>query len=287
MASSTSTTQFGLPFTAPVTQTILPVIIPRQSTAQVVGFFPITSHQFAGTETTYVVQSGQPAAPVTTVTLPTLNSTPGYTPPVSQYMAVVYEWNDTTQDPLITQPWGGYSNFINSTTSGWYSRWSTPTGIQQHAFSWGTLLGSFKVGMGVYPAYVAPTPSTPSPSNGALRWAVTVNLASVEPQCTFFDFNWMDLFNQSLPAAQQVGGTNPVVPFEIVTTSQPSGGAFIATVLQRPEYVPGGATVFDTIRILRMSNTITAGTYTFGFSVTSTTQGVTESASVTLTLTVV
>lgn len=279
-----SKTQFGLSLDNPSKQTILPVGIVQNSTFEVVGMFAIPETTFVGTETTYVVQPGAGGTvDIQSVTLPAKIAAPDY-PPSQQFMAVTY-----TYEEAKAQPWGGFSEFIYPENTGYYSRWSTPVALRRHWYDPGSLIGSFLRGMAVYPVYVPPVAPTPDPVDGTLRWAVTLNLASVAKECTFFDFNWVTLFNESIFSVEPdtQGGSNIWVPIQIITVTQPAGGEFRAAILQRPEYVAGGGTIFDTVRILRMSETIAAGTYEFDFSVTATLNGQQNSTPVKLTLTVV
>lgn len=280
-----SKTQFGLPLDNPSKQTILPVGIVQNSTFEVVGMFAIPETTFDGTETTYVVQPGAGGTvDIQSVTLPAKIAAPDY-PPSQQFMAVTY-----TYEEAVPLPWGGFSEFIPNETTGYYSRWSTPVALRRHWYDPGSLIGSFLHGMAVYPIWVPPPSApTPDPEDGTLRWAVTLNLAAVAKECTFFDFNWVTLFQESIFSVEPntEGGSNTWVPLQIITVTQPAGGEFRAAILQRPEYVAGGGTIFDTVRILRMTETIAAGTYVFEFSVIATLNGTQASTPVTLTLTVV
>lgn len=280
-----SKTQFGLPLNSPSKQTILPVGIMQNSTFQVVGMFAIPETDFDGTETTYTVQPGPGGeVPIQSITLPAKIAAPDL-PVAQQFMAVTYTYEEAK--PL---PWGGFSEFIYPEHTGYYSRWSTPTGIRRHWYDPGSLIGSFLYGMNFYPVYVPPeAPPTPDPQDGTLRWAVTLNLASVAQECTFFDFNWVTLFQESVFSAEPdtQGGSNTWVPMQIITVTQPPGGEFRAAILQRPEYVAGGGTIFDTVRILRMSETVAPGDYTFDFEVKAALNNQIASTPVTLTLTVV
>lgn len=279
---SSSKTEFGLPLAAPSKQTILPVVTLLNTTCTVHGFFAIPETTFTGTETSFQVQAGTGGSvPVQSVTLPTkINDGTG--PVVSQYMAAT--WDQIDSEKL---PWGGYTSFIPSIETGFYSRWSTPTGLRKHWYDPGSLLGSFMYGMDMYPTYVPPTVPPIPGEDGTLRWVVSLNVASIDPACTFFDFNWVTLFATSLPTVNEPG-TNTVIPLEIITETNPPGGEFRAAILQRPEYVQGGGTMFNTIRILRMPvGTVEPGDYEFTFTIRATNQGIIQTTPVTLTLTVV
>lgn len=278
-----SSNQFGLPLTTPSVQTLIPVASVFNTGLQVHGFIAISSTTFDGTERSYQVEIGTGGSvPITTVTLPTKIQTPNGASEISQFMAAI--WDDVDS---VTQPWEAYASFVPNEATGYYSRWSTPTGQRVHHFDYGSLLGSFARGMDTYDTYVPPTPVAPTGTDGTLRWVVSLDLASVGPACTFFDFNWVNLFQSSLAAASQEGGSSAVIPLEILTQTNPVGGEFRAAILQRPEYVSGGGTQFSTIRILRMTEEIAAGAYVFDFVIRSTSQGVVLTTPVVLTLTVV
>jgi hypothetical protein len=123
-------------------------------------------------------------------------------------------------------------------------------------------------------------------TNGTMRWACTSDLAAFSSNYSFIDANWWDLFNITL---QQTPGYSPgqeIIPLTLTVTSNPAGGFFKASVVQAQGsqvIVPGGGAVFNTIRILRLSDP-TAGTYDFTFSVADNLGNTTP---VTLTLTVV
>lgn len=281
---SSSRTEFGLPLVTPSSQTILPVVVKLNSTTTIPGFFAIPKTEFDGTETSFQVQTGTGGTvTVESVTLPTKIQV-GVTghPEVRQFMAATYDYEES-----VTVPWNGYTSFVPNTSTGYYSRWSTPTGVRKHWYDPGSLVGSFYNGMDFYPTYVPTEPETPTANDGVLRWAVSLNLADVGPACTFFDFNWVTLFETAMIPASTEGGTNGILPLSIITSTQPPGGEFRAAILQRPEYVAGGGTMSDTIRILRMTETVAAGDYTFQFTISSTTQGVATSTTAELTLTVV
>jgi hypothetical protein len=271
--------QFGLPLIAPSTQTIIPIL---DTYGKAFGFCPISSTTFEGTETTYTLPDGPIA--ITTVTLPPKVTNSYDMNPVSQYMAAVYT---PLQTPL--QPWLGYAEFVNAYSNqsiGYYSWWSMPTsGWLQH-FGMGSFIESFKFNMDKY-VYEAPAgQGAPAVTNGTMRWACTSDLAAFSSNYSFIDFNWLDLFAATL---QQTPGYSPgqeVIPLSITTVSNPAGGFFKASVLQAQGaqiIVPGGASMFDTIRILRLADP-TAGTYTFDFAVSDNLGNTTP---VTLTLTVV
>src|SRR5271156_1439604 len=132
--------EFGLPLTMPSTQTIIPIL---DQYGRAFGFFPITSTDFTGTETTYMLPDG--SLEITTVTLPPKLQNNTNVSRVSQYMAAVY---DPAQVALA--PWRGYAEFVDSqkpNNIGFYSWWSMPPGNWFQHFGAGIFINSFEFGM--------------------------------------------------------------------------------------------------------------------------------------------
>lgn len=261
-------TQYGLPLAAPSQQAILPVMI---STGLVVGFFSITSQAFTNPlPATFTLPEGP--IQITTVT-PDVMGTEGNGPlRVSQFVAVVYDFADGE-----LTPWIGYGGFISANDTGYYSRWSLPTYVQKHYQDQGVLLKGLGVSMNS--SYVAPpVPPAPNPQNAAIAWVASMNVVTDHSDFGFFDFPWMTLFQES------VKGSNPV---RISTVSNPPGGYFKSTVVSGAGsggqvYLPGGAVVFDTVRIILL-HPAAAGSYVFQFLVTD---SLNQSTPVQLTLTI-
>jgi len=270
--------QFGLPLNNPSTQSLIPIL---DQYGKSYGFFPIASHEFTGAETTYALSTGD--VTITTVTLPPKNTNSSNITRVSQYMAAVY-----TPAQVSLKPWIGFTEFVSSAIPnniGFYSWWSMPTsGWFQH-FGEGSFIESFQFNMNLY-AYEAPAgQGNPTVSNGTLRWACTVNQQAFTTNSSFIDTNWVDLFNAGIKINPSAVGTE-VIPLSITTTSNPAGGYFKASVVQAQGAqvtYPGGAQMFNTLRILRLQDP-PAGTYDFTFEVTDDQNNTTA---VTLTLTVV
>lgn len=280
-----SNNQYGLPLAAPSKQTILPVVMPDNS---VQGFFAITETTFQGTETSFTVAPGQ-VVPITTVTLPPKPKTNILDEQrVEQYMAV--QW------PLAQKglkPWLGYGSLVpvvDNNRLGFYSWWSMPTPMWIHNWSNGTYINAMVRGLDpTIQAGTSPTP--PAPTNGTLEWEASAEYASFQEDCAFIDFNWIELFKLQFPTDPSQTGNN-AIPLELSVVSNPPGGALKAVLVTGvagsagPTIVPGGGVVFNTVRLLRLHD-VTAGTYTFTFSVSYSINGQTLSAPATLTLTVV
>ena len=280
-----SQNQYGLPLTEPSVQTVLPILT---TSGNCVGFFPIAQTTFEGTETTFTLTEGP--VPITTVTLAPKNKTNVWDEQrVEQFMAA--QWPEV--DDAIS-PWGGYTELVSANVPnniGFYSRWAlTPTKMINF-FGRGAFLDSMKFDMAKFVNPSAATPGNPEVTTPlALRWATTVNLASFEATCGFFDFNWATLFNAVFNPDENSQNTgNFVIPLSIAVESNPGGGYFKASVVtgQGGQTIyPGGGVVFNTIRILRLQDP-PAGTYTFTFLVSMNTNGVVTETTATLNLTVV
>lgn len=259
-------------FASPVPQTLLPIII--KQTGQCYGYYPIASHNFVGTETTYALSDG--SVPVSKVTMPVRNSD-GHGFWVKEFMAVVYDWSEEA-----ARPWEGHASWIGPSATGYYTFWSMPTTTWHRRHSNGVLFDSFRLGMATFPPSAPDTPTPPDGSNGKIFWACSLSQASVQQECAFFDFPWMDTFNSSLPADKQ----GLLIPQSITVLTNPTGGEFKATLVTGfggQTVYPGGAVVFNTIRILKLADPA-PGDYVFTFRITAQNQLTTD---VTLTLTVV
>jgi len=272
--------QFGLPLTEPSTQTIIPIL---DTYGRAYGFFPVQSTTFQGTETSYNLPDG--ALAITTVTLPPKVQNNTNVSRISQYMAAVY---DPVQ--VAAAPWRGYAEFVSSDVPqniGYYSWWSMPPGNWFQHFGAGVFINSLEFGMNEY-VYTAPAGQgapTVGTSNATLTWNCTVDLISFQQQTSFIDFNWLDLFQTSLQDNPNYSPGTQIIPLSITTTSNPAGGYFKASVVQAlgaQVTLPGGAEMFNTIRILRLSDPV-AGSYVFGFDIADNLGNTTP---VTLTLTV-
>lgn len=292
--SATSKIQFGLPLNQPSTQTILPIVL---TTGRVVGFFPITSTTFTGAETTFALSQG--SVPITTVTLPPKNVHNVYDEErIQQYMAASWpEGPGTLSNTAVTspaysdlKPWLGYSELItgdNPNGLGYYSWWSMPEVHWINHFSRGVFIDSLIYSM-TESAYVPSNPSAPPVTTPqTLRWATTVNLASFQLDCSFYDFNWVTLFQTAFPPDNTQTG-NGVVPLTIAVASNPPGGFFKASVVQSQGQMvlPGGGATFNTVRILRLADP-TPGTYTFNFTISATEQGQVLTVPAVLNMTIV
>lgn len=279
---SSNGNQYGLPLAAPSQQTILPIIT---SKGRLMGFYPITSTTFAGNERTFSL-SDFPNVPITTVTLPTqvqdgIGS--GHGGRVRQYMAAQWPQNQEGR-----RPWLGSASLVAPEDTGYYSWWSLPTESIMKHFGRGNLVNSLLVRMNIVPATPG-TPSAPAGTNAALKWVASVDNVSLDTQCPFIDFNWVQLFQTGFEADVTQQG-DAVLPVRIDTVSNPAGGAFKAAIVQTmggQQSVAGGSVIFNTVRIMKLADDVAAADYVFTFNISYVKAGKQLVTPVTLTLTVV
>lgn len=260
--SSATQNKLGLPLLTPSKQTILPIFCGGNGNLQ--GFYTIASHTFSGSETTYALAEGN--VPVTTYTLPDKVRDGNFG--VQQFMAVVYPDN-----ALLTRPWIGYSAWVDNNHTGWSRIFYMPVDTWTLRFNAGILYTNLTVNMAAQ-AYSAPSTSSPSVSNGTMRWVTSVQANSTQLECGFIDFNWVELFNAASGSPD---------PLSLSIVSNPAGGYMKATLVANQVIVGQGAVQFNTVRII-MLNPAPPGSYVFTFAVTDTQNNTTTC---TLTLTVV
>lgn len=257
-----STIQAGLPLEQSSTQTILPIVQINQSTAILHGFFPISETTFTGTESSFTLAEGD--VPLTTITLPrSVDDVSDYK--VSQYMAVVYDYRQATD-----REYEGYTAFVDVNDTGYFSSWSMPIVKWMHRFGRGTLIGNMTVNMAAdNPGPQDPTPPSPPQDAGTVRWVSTLDINTAGNQCAFFDFNWISLFQASMNSRPISANKTPVVPLKIEIVSNPPTGEFKASLVsQQGASSPVGGIVFDTIRIIKLKDTVDSGAYEFQFRIT-------------------
>lgn len=278
-----STIQVGLPFAAPVSQTILPVAevitgvsmkgAPVPTSVRIVGFFPITETEFTGEESTFNLASG-------TINVSSIRLPPQVTENrVPELMVAAFNpqesWNEA---------WRGHPSFVPSELAGYYSNWIMPVSTITYRHDNGILVGSLATKMDNYTWTTAPDPTSPTGTNATIKWAVSMSITN-DITCSFFDFNWIDLFNAKPPAGVDV---STIRGLYIIPTEQPSGLPFKSAVLQHPEAGPNNSVIYNTVRLIRMVQNVAAGNYTFKFSINYVdAANKPASTEVTLTLTIV
>lgn len=263
-----SSTVYGTPVASAITQSILPVML---DTGKIVGFYLLSAPivYSPGTPPPVILSNG--TINPKTVNPPAMGNDGSFENfRLSQYVAAVYP-----QAQENSVPWTGFTEFVRNDNSGLFAQWSLPTIAPGLRTGLGTLLTSIKVNMNT--AYTPPAaPGNPSAVSGQLRWATALDVTSANLESGFFDFNWYALFQ-----AAYVGAN----PLRITTLTNPAGGQFKASIVSASgmSILPGGAAIFDTIRIIKLNNA-PAAAYVFTFAITDTNNLTTN---VTLTLNVV
>jgi len=265
---------FGLPLNEPSKQTILPFIT---DSGRVYGFFPIAVTTFDGTEQTFTVDGGNRTVNLQTVTLPTINQSNQYMTGqrfVQQYMAAYFPFSSLVQpDPRKLKM---------------YSWWSMPGATLVNHFSRGVYLNALQFNLFASVPVVPPAITPPVTTPQTLTWAATINLQSLQQECSFIDFNWAELFQTSYANDPNNLQGNNVLPIAITQITNPAGGFFKAVVLggamgSNQVVIPGGGVVYNTVRIIRLQDP-PAGTYTFTFQISYTNGGIQATTPVTATL---
>lgn len=268
-------------FDSPVTQSILPVARvvegqPRRGgptvNVTIVGFYPIASTEFVGSETSFSLASGN--VRLAAIELP---YQPGNSR-VSQYMVAAFDAAESYREN-----WLGHSSFVPAHATGNFARWILPVSVITHEKVDGILIGGLSRNLDVtYTPPPAPTP--PSVDDATIRWAAQVALDGVGP-CAAFDFNWIDLFQAKLPSGVDFLKTTNLT---ITPTVQPAGLPMKSSVLQHQLIGANGQPVFNTVRVLVLKPSIEAGDYVFEFLIGYTDEyGKQATAPAELTLTVV
>lgn len=273
--------KLGLPLVQPSTQTILPVLCagvidPNTNelvqgsvgAASIVGWLPIASTTFVGTERTFTTSDGPIG--ITTMTLPPLASdgTAG-THRVQQYMAAVFPEKDER-----LRPWIGYSDFVDTRDSQYAMQWFMPTQGQGYRLNQGPIVLDLRVAMDADDGAPPTPPDPPDTTAGTLRWVTSVQMNDLQVGCPFIDFNWVELFKA------QTEGKDPL---RIEIVSNPVSGEFKSTIVPYPVVAPLGGVEFNTVRIIKL-HPAAAGAYVFNYKVVDTAG---QATPVVLTLTVV
>lgn len=241
--------KLGAGLTAPSTQSILPVLC--GGNGQLLGFYPIASTTFDGTETSFTLSQGD--IKITSVKLPPrVNDGSGYG--VVEYMAAYF---DGPTD-LRTEPWLGYQEFISNNDLGYRMQWYQPTVGSGYVLTRGIFLSALEVSMDQTP-YVPDVPVPPTGGNATIYWKAKLGLNAAQYECAFFDFNWVVLFN-----AKTEGRHNPM---RIEFISNPPGGEFKSTLVAFPSATVDGDIEFNTVRVVRLKDAA-PGDYPFVYKVT-------------------
>jgi len=257
--------KYGQALVAPITQTILPVMT---KDGLVKGWYPIASHTFSGSETSYTIPDGTNGGAGISVPVTTVTKDKGMEG-VQQYMAAV--WPSGLAANYF--PWASPS--LVKPDAGYYRWYSLPVETWMLHFGYGTLLESLHTRMNIS-AVVPSNPSAPTVTTPlALTWNASVEYDTINGDCDFFDFNWIALFKTQ---------TTSMDPLRIVVNSVPSGSPppFGAQVIGIPQATAYGM-VYDTIRIMKLGELAPGGPYAFTFTVYD---SLGQTAAVTMNLTV-
>lgn len=255
--------RYGLPLATPSVQTILPAMT---ADGIIRGWYPIAETVFEGDETSFELVDV--IVPLSTVTVDTDS-------PVKQYMAALWPVGLAKN----FSPWT--SSALVSPTDGYYRWWSSPTSTWFLHYGKGLFLDAISSSLNrAGAAAIAPSgpPSVTTPKS--ITWQASVGYASLNGDCSFFDFNWVSLFTSVFT------DTKPK-RIEIVSLPDPgleSTPPMLAKIIGIPTAVGAGAVIYDTIRIIKNRDVLAAGAYTFTMKIYSE-QGL--AADVTLTVNVI
>ncbi len=159
-----------------------------------------------------------------------------------------------------------FATLIPTTTNnvlGYQSMWSAPVMYIIQRFNRGPYLNAMIHNMDpTMPAKPSPTPPPVTPAQ--INWMGELN-PELGFGCEFIDLNWIQLF-QTSPYVGTLNQPDQIVPVSITVTTAPA--PFMAKVMQSagPITYPGGATAFDTIRIIEQEKAA-AGSYVFDFTI--------------------
>ncbi|QRE00290.1 hypothetical protein [Burkholderia phage BCSR5] len=260
---SPSSVRYGLPLEQPSKQTIIPIMIEPQNTCY--GFFLLGPEvTFDGTETEYTLPSGY-KIPLKSVTMPERGYDRSlYYTNTKQFMAAVYPAEEEKQ-----APWAGASEYVDQQSDQAYNYYQMPSETWTTQRAAGIITSSFRFGMNWYKLGdpVPPTPPVPG-QDGTLYWRSETNYETFGKSCTWFDVNWVDLFQaetQVDPTATP--GVVAAIPLNIEVKTIPPTGEFKVQVVRGiggQSVVPGGGVVYNTLRFLAVK-AVAPGDYDFTF----------------------
>ena len=238
--------KYGLPLKASSTQTILPAMT---KDGIIRGWYPISQTIFTGAETSFALTDM--TVPITTVTVDTDS-------PVKQYMAAV--WDKGL--PAKLKPWA--SSHLVAPDDGYYRWWSMPTSTWFLHYGKGLFLSALSSSLNRAGASAPASPTSPTVSTPkSLSWQASVAYSAFNGDCTFFDFNWVQLFTST-------GETTPL-RIEIVANPTPVPPAtkspLLAKVVGTPVAIGAGTVMFDTVRVIKNQDIIAVGAYVFSMKI--------------------
>ena len=269
--------EFGKPLEQPITQTLLPVVSTLYGAASVVGYVPIVSTEYNDGSISQVTIGGISYS-IGSVTMPHGITNPGLPVQPRQFVAVLFDLEQSR-----TQPWIGIEGFIPNDRAQFSSHWCAPADGARNNWNFGPLVGSLVLGMDRY--VTSPEDGTPTEpgvdATAALNWTATLDRGASRA-CSFFDFNWFQLFHAEVTAGNLPRET---VPLSISYVQQPASGHFVASTVQIPVLLPEFGRVYNTIRIQRMNTDIPLGDHQFVFQIKHVVNGIIGTKDVNFTLT--
>lgn len=267
--------RYDIKLREPSKQTILPVM---HIDGRVIGFYPIAETTFTGNEATYTTTDGV-EVPLKVVTVDANQHLRAVTQYVAAVFEPVYGIRITNQNEHIAhthEPWAS-SDLVKADPTA-YRLFRMPTLTWFMHYNQGTYIGALQYNLA--PQLVAPTPNTPPEAeNAEMKWNASIDYLGIFGECPFFDFNWVTAFKvkSKLEPLRLVIIENPA-PTPPATTPP-----IVAKIIGYPVAVGNGAVMYDTVRILKIADTVEKGDYIFKFQVVDTKDLRTD---VTFTLTV-
>lgn len=248
-------TEYGLPFTAPVKQTILPAMI---QTGEIKGWYPISARTFAGTETSLTLPDTGNGGSGTVVPLQTVTVDLTGNNGMKQYMAAVWPAG-LAKD---YKPWG--SSLLQPPDAGFYHWYSMATESWYEHYGAGALFTGLQGGTMNLSVSAASNPAGPSVTTPlALTWQASIAYAMLNGDCPFFDFNWVTLFatQSNTPGKRIVITSNPapVAPDPLPYLT--------ASIIGTPTATGAGVPLYDSIRIMKLTDEVPPGSYPFVFTI--------------------
>jgi hypothetical protein len=252
-------TKYGLPLSATSKQNILPAIT---EDGLIKGWYPIAETTFTGAETTFVLSdSTVPVSSVTVDVAPEVTATEKVVPPRTlSYMAAVFPKGLAAN----LSPWSSADLIPPDANVG--SRWSLTTQNGALLVEGTSLLVQGLKGLDLnrpgaaLPAAIqVPDVTTPL----ALTWNSSMAYSLINGACSFFEFNWVTLFQAS---------SQDITPLSISVVSVPPnihGSAPFAAVRVGPSVATPNGPVYSTMRVVRLHEPglIPTGVYVFVFRV--------------------
>lgn len=221
------------------TQSFLPVLDPRRK--QLHGMVAISTTDFVGTEPTFTI-SGH-AYPIVK-----------YTPVVTQdtmrpwYMALTMTYNQVIREDYKSIP--GFIPIDDVLPGQWWT--SSAIGPQKRE-DLGALINGLIYSFGG--EFEVTVPSTPTwDSSTDIIWVASVPFAN-QPQCTFFDLNWVEAIQLSNPEGSPL---NAIV--ESVTDGDEDPQSKVGAVIVMKGQPAVNVASYNTIRLVRLpGQVVTAG----------------------------